>query len=248
MPYVRLQKILADRGIASRREAEKFISLGAVSVNGEVVTEMGTKADPDRDIIVVKKDTLQTASQEKVTIALWKPLGVVSSSKKTEKEEHILTDLLPVRFPRLFSVGRLDKDSSGLILLTNDGSLAFELTHPRFFHSKTYHVLLAKPISEGAMEKIRRGTLHVLGEKIRPAKVTKLGGSRVEIILTEGKNRQIRRIFRSLGNGVKKLRRVAIGDLSLQKLGLAEGEWKILSKREINLTKEGKCLNNARQC
>lgn len=231
--HVRLQKILADRSIASRREAEKLISAGSVRVNGLIVAELGAKADPEKDVIEVEKNALQKKKEEKMTIALWKPVGFVTSTKKTLLEKNIVFDLLPKYIPRLFPAGRLDKDSSGLLILTNDGELAFSLTHPRFDHTKTYHVLLQKPVSDEDLLKIQRGKVRIMGKSVRPAPIKKLGGSRVEIILTEGKNRHIRRLFRAIGNGVKKLRRVAIGSLSLHELKIQEGEWKVLSKKEI---------------
>jgi pseudouridine synthase len=202
-PKIRLQKIIADRGIASRREAERLIVSGSVTVNGNVVTEMGTKADPEKDTIEVDQNALQKKEAEKTTIALWKPIDYVTSTKRTPTEDKIVFDLLPKKLPRLFPAGRLDKDSTGMLILTNDGELAFSLTHPSFTHTKTYHVLLQKPISDEDIQKIQRGKVRIMRKNVRPAPIRKLGGSRIEIILTEGKNRHIRRLFRALGNGVK---------------------------------------------
>ncbi len=230
---IRLQKILAHRGVASRRESEKLILAGYVRVNGRVVTELGTKADPLKDSIEVNQQALKKKEDEKMTIVLWKPVGYVTSTKTTAVEKDIVFDLLPQDFPRLFPVGRLDKESSGFLLLTNDGELAFRLTHPKFLHTKTYHVLLHKPIDDESLEKIRKGTVRIMGEKVRPAQVRKLGGSRIEIILTEGKNRHIRRLFRALNNGVKKLRRIAVGHLYLDDLHLQEGQWKKLNTAQV---------------
>lgn len=229
---IRIQKILADRGISSRREGEKLIADGYVLVNNKIA-QIGEKADPEADIITVKKSVLEKKAAEKIVVALWKPVGFVTSTKKTAVENRIIFDLLPRDFPRVFPVGRLDKDSSGLLLLTNDGKIAFEITHPKFSHQKVYEVLLTKPVIESDLEKIRRGEMRILGQKIKPAPVKVLGGARVEIILREGKNRQIRRIFRALGSGVKKLRRVAIGELFLKDLGIKEGEFRILTAEEI---------------
>lgn len=235
---IRLQKILAQRGIASRRGAEKLIVEGAVSLNGKIITELGTKADPEKDTIQVNKKNIQERERKKIILALYKPVGFVTSTKKTAVEKDIILDLLPKKYKHLFPVGRLDKDSSGLLLLTNDGELAFELTHPKFLHTKTYHVLLSKAVSQEILDEIRKGAIKVLGQGVRPAQVKKLGGSRVEIILTEGKNRHIRRLFRSIGTGVKKLRRIGIGKLFLDDLGLQEGMYKELQKEEVQKLKQ----------
>lgn len=234
---IRLQKILAERGIASRRGAEKLILEGAVSVNGKIITELGTKADAKDDIIEVNKKSIQKREESKVVVVLHKPIGFVTSTKRTAVEKDIVLDLLPKKYQHLFPVGRLDKDSSGLLLMTNDGDLAFQLTHPKFLHTKTYHVLLANAVSQEVLDDIRNGAIKVLGQGVRPATVRKLGGSRVEIILTEGKNRHIRRLFRSIGTGVKKLRRVGVGKLHLDDLGLQEGMYRELNKAEISRLK-----------
>jgi len=230
----RLQKIIADQGICSRREAERLIQEGFVRLNGKVVTEMGVKADPKKDTITVDQKKLDQKEKEKVIIALWKPCGFVCSTKKTAEDPDIVLDLIPKKYHHLVPVGRLDKDSSGLLILSNDGDLTFRLTHPKFSHQKIYHVLLHKPLEEDGFSQIRKGEVRILGGYIQPAPIQKLGGARVEIILREGKNRQIRRMFRALGNGVKKLRRVAVGTLDLADLRLREGHWKILSPREID--------------
>jgi len=235
---VRLQKVIADRGIASRREAEKLITGGSVKVDGKVVTELGTKVDPLLQLIEVDEQAINDRNREKIVIALWKPVSYVTSTKKTSVDPNIVLDLLPESLKNLYPVGRLDKDSSGLLILTNDGDLAFRLAHPSHGHSKTYQVLLQKPAPESSLEKIRKGDVKILGQRILPAEVTKLGGSRIEIVLREGKNRQIRRIFRALDNGVKKLRRVGIGSLRLEKLGVKEGGWIKLTPHEIKCLQE----------
>lgn len=230
---IRLQKILAERGIASRREAEKLITSGAVKINGNVVTELGTRANPKKDCIEVNEQVMSEREEKKMVVALHKPIGYVTSTKKTEVDPHIVLDLIPPSFPSLFPAGRLDKETSGLLILTNNGVIANKLTHPRHGHEKTYEALLTKPVPEEELDRIRNGEIWILGKKIRPAPVNRLGGSRVEIILQEGKNRQIRRLFRILGSGVKKLRRVAIGNLRLEDLKIPEGEVRILKTKEI---------------
>jgi pseudouridine synthase len=234
---IRLQKILSERGIASRREAEKLIAAGHVRVNGKVVTELGTKADPATDTIEVDQQILKKKEVDKVVIALNKPPGFVTSTKTTAVEKNIVFDLLPKQYKGLFPIGRLDKDTSGLLLLTNDGDLAFRLTHPSFAHSKTYHVLLSKPINDQQLEKIRNGDIQILGRRMQPAPAKILGGARIEMILREGKNRQIRRMFRELGTGVKKLRRVAVGALDLADINIPKGRWKELNEKEISRLK-----------
>ena len=168
-----------------------------------------------------------------IVLALHKPVGYVTSSKKTATEKKIIYDLIPSQYHHLFPIGRLDKDTSGLLLLTNDGVLADQLMHPRHDHSKSYEALLTKNITAEELKHLSIGEVRIDKQKIRPAVVTRLGGSRVEIVLTEGKNRQIRRMFRSVGNGIKKLRRSKIGQLELRKLNIAEAEHIELDKDQI---------------
>ena len=230
---IRLQKILSERGIASRREAEKLILAGSVTVNGAVVTELGTRANPAADQIAVCGTALAAKKAKEAVVALWKPRGYTTTTRPgSAAEGRGVLELLPPKWRHLRPVGRLDRDSSGLLILTNIGELSLRLTHPRFAHQKTYHALLQRPPTTTEMAEIRQGKLRIGGETLQSAPVRVLGGARIEIVLREGKNRQIRRMFRAQGNGVEKLRRVGIGQLFLVKLGIAEGGWKQLSAPE----------------
>ena len=229
---VRLQKILADRGFCSRREAEKWISEKKVKVNGKIA-EIGEKFDPENSQIEISEKFIKKVSSEKIVIAFNKPIGIVTSTKKTSVEKKIVLDFFPSSFPRIFPIGRLDKNSSGLLLLTNDGELAFRLTHPKFEKAKIYRVKVRFPISEKKMEKIRSGGITILNSKILPARIWKITKNEFRIELKEGKNRHIRRLFRKFGNEVLLLHREKIGDLSLLDLKLESGKFKILSKQEI---------------
>ncbi|MEI7511110.1 MAG: pseudouridine synthase [Candidatus Peregrinibacteria bacterium] len=232
MPLVRLNKHLADKGICSRRAADALIAAGSVRINGKAVTELGTKVDSEVDTVTVDEKTLEKRDAELLYIALHKPVGYVTSTKKTEVETHNFLDLLPADFPRVFPVGRLDKDSSGLLLLTNDGDLAFRLSHPKFEHEKEYEVEIYNPLTDEMLQKMRDG-MYILGSKTRPAVVKKMGRNWFSIVLTEGKNRQIRRMVRALGSGVKNLKRVRIGKFRLLPT-LKSGEFQQLSKKEVD--------------
>jgi len=223
----RLQKILSARGIASRRKAEEYIIAGLVKVNGTVAI-LGQKADPEADSIEVDGKVLQ-ARQEMLYYLMYKPAGVVTSNIERNLtgpstiEGKTTRDLLPKNLQgKLFPIGRLDKDSEGLLLLTNDGVLAFRLTHPKFDHEKEYEVTVEHPIMEGALDKMRQG-MTILGEKTKPATIEKTGEKTFTIALTEGKNRQIRRMCQKIGNPVVSLKRVRImtlSDASLRSGGL----------------------------
>jgi len=225
MPAMRLQKFLSAAGVCSRRKGEALISAGHVRVNGAVVTELGVKIDPDLDHVEVDG---QTARLEKnlVYIALNKPGGYVTSCK--HPGEMVVVDLVDIP-ERVYPVGRLDKDSTGLLLLTNDGRLHHRLSHPSFDHEKEYEVTTAKPISEGALEKLSKG-MPLMGTKTRPAGVTRLSATRFRIVLMEGKNRQIRRMVRKVGNQVTRLHRRRIANIRLG--NLPPGGWRHLRASE----------------
>ena len=227
---VRLHKHIADQGIASRRAAERLIAEGAVKVNGKQVTQMGIKIDPEKDTIEVSEKVLQQKKEELVYIMLHKPKGYVTTTHRTKSEPKIVLDLLKGVDVRVYPVGRLDKDSTGLLLLTNDGDLAFRLTHPSHEHEKEYLVEAMNELADDQFERLRKG-VPILGQKTLPTKIKKLTKRRFLITLKEGKNRQIRRILRKVGSGVKSLKRVRIENL---KLGdLEAGKFKIITRREI---------------
>ncbi len=188
---VRLNKYLAHTGVASRREADKFIEQGLVSVNGKVVTEMGIKIDPDIDKVEVSEE-VQTIKKERTYIVLNKPRGYVTTCKKTKAEPDIVLDLIDIK-ERIYPVGRLDKDSEGLLILTDDGLLTYELMHPSFDHEKEYFVEVEGNITQGSMTKLEKG-VKLDGEKTKITKVRKVAKNAFFMVLTEGKNRQIRRV------------------------------------------------------
>ena len=225
MAEMRLQKFLSRAGICSRRKGEEYIKAGWVKVNGEIVTELGVKVDPERDAVEVDSDAIRSDSTP-IYIALNKPSGYVSSCH--QQNEKIVLDLLDIS-ERVYPVGRLDKDSTGLLLLTNDGRLHHRLSHPSFNHEKEYEVTVAKPLPEGALRKLAKG-LPMMGTRTRPANVMRISSRRFRIVLQEGKNRQIRRMVRKVGNQVVDLKRIRIANIKLA--GLPPGRWRHLAAKE----------------
>ena len=223
-----MQKFLSRAGICSRRKGEQYIQAGWVKVNGKIVTELGLKVDPDKDVVEVDRDAVQS-NVTPIYIALNKPRGYVSSTH--QPAEKIVLDLVDIA-ERIYPIGRLDKDSSGLLLLTNDGDLHHRLTHPSFDHEKEYEVRVARPLPEGALRKLADG-LPMMGTRTRPARVKRIAGRRFRIILQEGKNRQIRRMVRKVGNQVVDLKRTRIANIELGRLPV--GHWRYLTKKEIDV-------------
>lgn len=230
-PLQRLQKVLAHAGVASRRKSEELIQQGRVTVNGQVITRLGTKVDPARDEIRVDGQPLQIAPDH-VYIVLNKPRGVLSTMRD-DRGRRALDDL--VQSPtRLFPVGRLDATSEGLILLTNDGELTNLLTHPRYRHDKEYRVLVNGHPSDKTLEAWRRGV--VLDEKTTaPARVDILrkdkNSTLLRVVMHEGRKRQIRQVAALLGHPVRQLKRIRLGPLQLG--ALTEGQWRHLTPAEI---------------
>ena len=228
---VRLQKFLADAGVASRRAGEQFILDGRVAVNGEIVRLLGSKVDPDHDAVTVDGQPVRT--RRKLYIALHKPVGCVCS-RNDERGRPTIYDLLPREWETVQSVGRLDYDSEGLIFLTNDGQFSLRLTHPRYGVRKKY---LASVEGEVTPEMLRRFTQGIFdaGEKLRALSARLVSGSRahsvVELEMGEGKNREVRRLFESQGLAVEKLQRTQIGKIKLGEL--KPGRWRTLSASEI---------------
>lgn len=223
---MRLQKFLAQAGIASRRKAEELISAGKIKVNGEIITRLGTTINPDTDTVEFnkKKVTLET---EKVYIAVNKPSGVISSASNTQGKT--VTDLVKSNV-RLFPVGRLDKDSTGLIILTNDGDFANQVLHPKFGGEKEYFVILDKPLTEKDIKQLEKGMV-LGGKKVGGIKVVEAKHNAAKLILHEGVNRQIRRMLGKLDYTVRKLKRIRIGKLELE--GIAEGKSKKINKSDV---------------
>jgi 23S rRNA pseudouridine2605 synthase len=223
----RLQKFLSQAGVASRRHAEEMIQKGMVKVNDQVVRTLGTKVDPAKDKVMVNNRPLSVNTL--IYLALNKPKRYMTTRNDPRKRRTIY-DLLPADLKnKVWPVGRLDFDTEGLLLLTNDGELTQQLTHPSKEHEKEYEVQLDKEVSEGRLEKIKTG-MSIDGEMTAPAKV-KANGTTVYITIHEGKNRQVRKMFGSFGYSVRNLRRIRIGKL---KLGdLPSGRYKEIKKEEI---------------
>jgi pseudouridine synthase len=235
---VRLQKVLAAAGVASRREAERIIQSGRVEVNGRVVTALGTRIDPSADRIRVDGAPVGRA-EHAVTLLLHKPKGVLSTASDPQGRPTVLDLVRGVR-ARLFPVGRLDWNSEGLLLLTNDGDLAQRLTHPSNHIPKTYRVKVKGIVGREALERVRHG-LFLDGRRTMPAPVRRISSQAntwLEVVLYEGRKNQIRRVFERLGHPVLKLRRTAIGPL--QDRDLKPGEWRELSPAEIRALRESR--------
>jgi 23S rRNA pseudouridine2605 synthase/23S rRNA pseudouridine2604 synthase len=227
MSQVRLQKFLAAAGVCSRRRAEDLIRAGRVEVNGQTVVELGSKADPDIDRVAVDGQPVLPPGAM-VYIALNKPRGFVTSCRHPGKR--LVMELVDVP-ERVFPIGRLDKDSTGLLLLTNDGRLHQTLSHPSFDHEKEYDVRVERPIPDGALQRMAAG-MPILDTRTRPARVTRLDERRFRIVLKEGRNRQIRRMVRRLGNEVVELKRVRVAGVRLG--SLPEGTWRHLTSEEVS--------------
>ena len=227
MDKIRLQKYLADCGIASRRRAEKFIMQGKVKVNGKVVKELGTKVDLKDKIEFNGK--IVKPIEKRIYIMLNKPVGYLSTVRKSKEKGKTVLDLVKEK-QRIFPIGRLDKDSSGLLILTNDGDLALKLTHPRYTKEKEYEVEVNKPITADFVERMKKGVIIEEGKTL-PAKVKQFGLRKFNITLKEGKKRQIRRMCERLGFEVKKLHRIRINKLKLGNLKV--GEFKHLDEQDI---------------
>ncbi|MBW2490547.1 MAG: rRNA pseudouridine synthase [Deltaproteobacteria bacterium] len=225
MSLMRLQKFLSKAGICSRRKGEEYIQSGLVRVNNTIVTELGTKIDPVKDSVEFKGKAVKLEN-DLVYILLNKPKGYVTSCR--QPGEKIVLDLIDVP-QRIYPIGRLDKDSTGLLILTNDGNLHHKLSHPSFDHEKEYDVTVSNPITDGALQNIARG-MPMMGTKTRPAEIIRLSSRRFRIVLKEGKNRQIRRMIRKVGNHVIRLKRLRISNIKLK--GLDEGAWRYLTKKE----------------
>ena len=227
MEPVRLQKWLAAAGVCSRRRGEALILEGRVAVNGAVVTQLGVRIDPDTDRVAVDGVAVSAAEDPLVYIILNKPRGVVTSCE--QEGVPVVVDLVDCE-TRIYPVGRLDKDSTGLVLLTNDGRLHHGLLHPSFDHEKEYEVTVARPIPDGALQHMAEG-MPLMGTRTRPARVRRTSGRHFRIILQEGKNRQIRRMVRKVGNHVVRLKRIRMASLRLG--NLKEGQWRHLTAREV---------------
>jgi len=233
----RLQKLIAQAGLASRREAEEWILQGRVTLNGRRVTELGTRAVAGRDTIRVDGRRLP-GSERPTAILINKPKGYLSTCSDPEKRPTVL-DLIPQIRERLYPVGRLDFNSEGLLILTNDGDLALAVTHPRNGCAKVYRVKVRGIPPDEILGRLRRG-ISLEGRRTSPTSITRVrteNNAWLEITLREGRKNQIRRMFEQIGHPVLKLKRIAIGGIGDR--GLAPGSWRHLTKEEIRSLKGG---------
>lgn len=235
---IRLQKYLANCGIASRRKCEELIKQGKIKVNGKIITELGTKINPNNDVIEYNDKIIEQNKNDLVYILLNKPIGYVTTSKDQFNRDTVL-DLVKVR-QRIVPVGRLDMYTSGAIILTNDGDFVYKVTHPKHEIEKTYTVTVKGIIQNEEVEKLRSG-VEIEDYKTRPAKVKILKTdkekniSRLEITIHEGKNRQVRKMCEAVGRKVLALHRSKIGTINVKDLKL--GKWRYLSEDEIKIFK-----------
>ncbi|QDT69624.1 Ribosomal large subunit pseudouridine synthase B [Planctomycetes bacterium MalM25] len=227
----RLQKVLAAAGVASRRECEELIVEGRVKVDGQIVSELGARVDPDTQAIEVDGEALK--QPKRVYFAVNKPEGVVCTARDPSGRQRV-TDLIPPSAGRVFNVGRLDMSSEGLILLTNDGDLANKLTHPRHGVEKLYHVQVAGLPTQEAIAQVRKGVYldegRVAFSNVK-VKSRKKASTVLEVVLDEGRNREIRRVLARVGHKVQKLQRIAVGPVRLGEM--PAGAYRPLTREEI---------------
>jgi 23S rRNA pseudouridine2605 synthase/23S rRNA pseudouridine2604 synthase len=225
MALVRLQKFLSQAGVCSRRKGEVYILDGRVRVNGKPVNTLGTKIDPLTDRVTVDGRPVAVKG-EKIYLALNKPKGYVTSCSHPGKP--LVIDLVDLP-QRIYPIGRLDRDSTGLLLLTNDGGLHHQLSHPSFDHEKEYEVTVERPIGDDVLNQMAAG-IRLKGVKTRPARVTRLSGRRFRMVLKEGRNRQIRRMAEQMGHTVIRLKRIRMASIRLG--DLPAGAWRFLTPAE----------------
>lgn len=233
MEELRLQKYLANQGICSRRKAEEYIKEGVVKVNGKVVTELGTKINPEQDEIIFKENKIAKV-QKKIYILLNKPIGYVTTTKDQFDRDTVL-DLIHIE-EKILPVGRLDMYTSGALILTNDGEFIYKITHPKYEIEKTYNVTVKGIITKEEVDMLKNGVEienYVSGKaKVKILKTDKEKDiSRIEITIHEGKNREVRKMCSSIGRKVLALHRSKIENITVKDLKL--GEWRYLSKKEV---------------
>lgn len=240
----RLQKVLAAAGIGSRRACETLITEGAVCVNGIVIQSLPAWVDPQRDSITVNGSRVKTGAPS-ICVMLFKPRGVICSSDDPQERRKVVDIVQHPTKVRLYSIGRLDMDSSGLLLMTNDGDLSHLLSHPSNHVHRVYEVSVNGQVEPGTIHRLERG-ISLTDEhsgrtriaRFHSAKILRAQRDRTKlrVVLTEGRNRQIRRMMLVLGHSVRKLRRIAIGPLKLE--GLQPGQWRDLTERELRMLVE----------
>jgi 23S rRNA pseudouridine2605 synthase len=232
MALIRINKFLADSGVSSRRGADALIEIGVVRVNGKILMEPGMSVDPTRDVVTVKGERVGTKEKLFRYVAIYKPAGYVSTVKDTHADKTVL-DLFTSK-ERVYPVGRLDKDSEGLMFLTNDGDFALKLTHPRYHVAKTYRVLVKGSVTPDIISRLTHGVKLDDGySKASQVRVVSTGdeGIWLDVVLHEGKKRQIRRMCAACRLHVKRLVRVAIGEIELE--NLREGKWRELTDADL---------------
>ncbi len=233
MEEIRLQKYLAEAGIASRRKCEEYITDGRIKVNGKIINELGTKVNPEKDEIYFDDKKIEN-KEELVYILLNKPIGYVTTAKDQFNRDTVM-NLIKIK-ERVVPVGRLDMYTSGALLLSNDGNFVYKITHPKHEINKTYTVTLKGIVTKEDVEKLEKG-VDIGGYTTKPAKVKILKTdiekniSRLEITIHEGKNRQVRKMCEAIGKKVQALHRTKIGNISVKTLKI--GQWRYLTKKEI---------------
>jgi len=250
---VRLNKFIAGSGFTARRKADELIAEGRVTVNSEVVISLGTKINPDEDTVRVDGELIKPPSEKKgklIYILLNKPAGYVTTTSD-EKNRPTVLDLVnspKAKHQRIYPIGRLDYDTEGLLLLTNDGELANKLMHPKYGVYKSYIVKINKPIDEKSLKRLREGvridkgkgpSASVRTSEAKVSVVPKTEGRQLRISIHEGRNRQVRKMLEAIGCYVRKLKRIEYANLNLK--GLREGEWRYLNGEEIKKLKK---INN----
>lgn len=230
---IRLQKVIADAGITSRRKAEDLIVQGRVAVNGDIVRELGTKVDPREDVIMVDNEAIDLGRKEKIYVVLNKPRGIMTTVSDPEGRKTVM-DLVQDVTERIYPVGRLDYLSEGLLLMTNDGEMANTIIHPSGNVTKVYEVKVFGAVTAEILKKLRGGFQSEVGFlKPKSVRVIKQLRSKtwLEFRLTDGKNREIRRLCESFGLTVDKLKRVALGGLTIE--GIKPGIYRTLTKKQL---------------
>ena len=234
MEEIRLQKFMADCGIASRRKCEEYIVSGQVKVNG-IVAELGTKINPKQDVVEYKGKKVKYLNIDKVYILLNKPIGYVTTVNDQFSRQTVL-DLVKEINTRVVPVGRLDMYTSGALILTNDGEFVYKVTHPKYEIEKTYVATITGIIQKKEVEELRKG-VDIGGYITKPAKVKIIkideekNISRIEIVIHEGKNREVRKMCEKIGHKIRALHRSKIGKIDVKDLKI--GSWRYLSKNEI---------------
>ncbi|MFH0951607.1 MAG: pseudouridine synthase [Patescibacteria group bacterium] len=230
---VRLQKYLADCGLASRRRAEVLISTGRVKVNGKVIKAMGVKVDPTSDKVTLDGKLAEIKNKIR-TIMLYKPVGALATTRRGREQGVTVTDLVPTK-ERLFIAGRLDRNSEGMMILTNDGDLAWQLTHPSQEHEKEYVINVQEKLQPTNMRRLIKG-VNIAGESWSAKRAWISKTSQFHIVLTTGKKHQIKRMAEAIQLTVRRLKRVRMGGLRIE--DLKPGRYRVLNNEEISMLRQ----------